>query len=77
MPGRDVTLVNISAGGALIEASARLLPGTHVDLQLIVSGAREMIRARVVRCAVTSLSRQEGIRYQAALVFQRRLEYPG
>jgi hypothetical protein len=75
MPGREVTLINISSGGALVEGNARLLPGTHVDLQLLVSGVRETIRARVVRCMVCGLNRHEGIRYRAALVFQRRLDY--
>ena len=49
-PGYDVAVVDISAGGALIEASHRLLPGAGVELHFHGAGpVAERVRGRVVR----------------------------
>jgi hypothetical protein len=69
-PGYAVSLVDLSAGGALIEGPRPLRPGTHVHLQLVTSGRRLGLGARVLRCAVASLDR--GIQYRGALKFDHR-----
>ena len=75
-PGRDVLLLDLSARGASIEAPSRLLPGTHVELQLGAPGWHWMGRAHVLRCHVSALAPQAGIRYRAALHFDRHLDVP-
>ena len=75
-PGHDVTLVDISAGGALIETDRRLLPGTSVEIHFS-DGARSItVRSRVLRCAVARL-RASAITYRGAVAFDRELSWFG
>jgi hypothetical protein len=69
-PGYSVSLVDLSAGGALIEGPRPLRPGTHVHLQIVANNRRLGLGARVLRCAVSSLER--GIQYRGALKFDHR-----
>lgn len=70
-PGREVQLINVSAGGALVASDCRLLPGARTELQL--SGCpRVLVPGRVERCRITSL---EPLRYEGAIVFDRALEW--
>jgi hypothetical protein len=73
-PGRDVELVDVSAGGALIETTHRLLPGTAIDLHLTGSERRTSGRGRILRCAVTRL-RPGGVWYRGAVAFDRHLPW--
>jgi hypothetical protein len=73
-PGRDVEIVDLSAGGALIETGHRLLPGTAIDLQLTSSERRSAVRARVLRCVVARL-RPGAIWYRGAVAFERHLPW--
>jgi hypothetical protein len=50
-PGYDVSVMNVSAGGALVESDRRLLPGAPVELHLRSDQRSEIVRGRVVRCA--------------------------
>ena len=70
-PGRTARVVNLSAGGALIETDWRLLPGARVELQL---GAARRLRVtgRIVYCHVETLNR-EGVRYRGGLAFEEQL----
>ena len=68
-PGRDVVLLDVGDGGALVEASARMLPGTPVVLQLLMPEGARCIRGRVLRCEVASLDPCRGVRYRGALRF--------
>jgi hypothetical protein len=70
-PGHGVTVVDISDGGALIDISKRLLPGTMVDLQLGTPQLQTRVRGRVLRCVVIEV-RSSFMSYRAAIVF----EYP-
>ena len=69
-PGRDVVLINLSAGGALIESPTRLSPGARTELQLF-GMPRQLIRGRLDRCRIAQL---EPLRYEGAIVFDERLE---
>jgi hypothetical protein len=71
-PGRTAHIVDLSAGGALIETDWRLLPGARVELQLGDSTSRFTVAGRILRCHVTLLGR-ERIRYRGAVVFEQRL----
>ena len=73
-PGHQAMLINISAGGALIETGHRLLPGSNVDLVLDRSQHRASIRGRVLRCMVVRLQ-QGSICYRGAIGFDRSLPW--
>jgi hypothetical protein len=70
-PGQDITVVNLSAGGALVESASRMMPGTRTELQLSGS-SRQVVRGRIERCRVAGL---EPLRYEGAIVFEDRLEW--
>jgi hypothetical protein len=62
--------------GALVETGRRLLPGTIVELQLESSECRETLRARVVRCYVSTV-RPDGLVYRGGLAFERLVAWLG
>jgi hypothetical protein len=69
LPGVDVRILNVSAGGVLVHAAQRLLPGTQVDLQLQSTGRRWALKGQIVRCHVSALPTHEHVRYRAAIQF--------
>ena len=73
-PGRDASIVDVSAGGALLETTHRLLPGTSVELQFETSVERATVRGRVLRCAVARL-RSTSVCYRGAIGFDRHLPW--
>ena len=73
-PGRSAHILNLSAGGALIESDCRLLPGTRVDMQVGDPVPLFRVAGRIVRCHVTLLDRDR-IRYRAALKFEKPLPF--
>jgi hypothetical protein len=73
-PGHRVRLIDVSAGGALIETSHRLLPGTSVELQVATGTDRASVRGRVVRCAVVRV-RPTWVCYRGAIAFDRHLPW--
>ena len=73
-PGRFARLIDVSAGGALIETSHRLLPGTSVELLMESSVRRTAVRGRVLRCAVVRV-RPTFICYRGAIGFDRQLPW--
>ena len=77
IPGRLVRLINLSSGGALIEADCRLLPGAQVELHLAGLSTLQRVRGRIVRSHVAALDRRQGIRYRGALVFEEQLPLEG
>jgi hypothetical protein len=74
VPGQRIALVNISRGGALVDGSRPMRPGTRVMLQLTAPGAALGLSARVVRCLVRAVA-AEGIVYRAALRFDERRDW--
>jgi hypothetical protein len=73
-PGRHASVVDVSAGGALVETTHRLLPGTAVELQLETSVERATVRGRVLRCTVAGLH-PTSVCYRGAIGFDRHLPW--
>ena len=73
-PGYSVALIDLSAGGALIEGPRPLRPGMRVHVQLVSGAHRFGITAHVLRCSVASLDADAGVRYRGALRFDERCE---
>lgn len=73
-PGHEVDVVDVSSGGALIEAVHRLLPGSAIDLQLVIRENQVAVRGRVLRCAVARL-RPAAVFYRGAIGFDRSLPW--
>jgi hypothetical protein len=74
--GRDVVMLDVADAGALVEGTARLLPGTHVDAHVTTAAGRVLVRCRVVRAWVSEV--QPGsVTYRTALAFQQPVETSG
>ena len=69
-PGHNARVVDVSAGGALVETPCRLLPGTSVEIRLATERQHVTVRGEVVRCAV---SRLRPLVYRGAIRFDRRM----
>jgi len=75
-PGRDVVIVDLSRDGALVEGPWRFRPLSRCDVHLQVTGQDVHLRARIVRCFVARIERQEPVRYRTALAFDRAVDLP-
>lgn len=71
-PGREVFVIDLSAGGILVETIHRLLPGVWIELHLTTPERRVAMRGCVLRCAVARLG-PESIWYRGAIRFDRKL----
>lgn len=72
-PGHDVSVIDVSASGMLVESTHRLLPGSAVDVRFSNDRhSAQMIRGRVVRCGVIHLQ-ANAIGYRAAIAFDRHM----
>jgi hypothetical protein len=74
-PGRDVSVIDVSGRGALVECAHRLAPGAPVEFHMRrESGPTEAVRGRVVRCAVTQV-RSDAVLYRGAIAFDRQITW--
>lgn len=73
-PGFRARLIDVSAGGALIETSHRLLPGAPVELWVETGTDRARIRGQVLRCTVVRV-RPTWVCYRGAIAFDRHLPW--
>ena len=73
-PGCLVHVVDLSAGGALVQADRPLRPGARLHFQLVMGHREFGLASRVVRCVVSMLDSQKGIRYRGALEFEERCD---
>jgi hypothetical protein len=71
-PGYDVSVIDVSAGGVLVESDRRLLPGRSVELHLRSSQRSEIVRGHIVRCAVARLH-ANAVCYRGAIAFDHNL----
>jgi hypothetical protein len=69
--GADLRVIDISAGGMLLETEAALAPDSSVVVELTAAGSPILIPSRVLRCRAVSLG--EVLRYQGAFAFKRPL----
>ena len=73
-PGIDASVVDVSAAGALIETSHRLLPGSSVEICFDPDKRHPAVRGKVVRCAVAQLGPDQ-VCYRGAILFDQRLPW--
>lgn len=71
--GAELHVAQVSDLGALVRTSARLLPGTHVDVHLMTVGGRVLRRARVARASVWRLAAAD-ICFEVALAFDAAVD---
>ncbi|MGH9372254.1 MAG: DUF6982 domain-containing protein [Vicinamibacterales bacterium] len=72
--GGSVSLIDLSAGGALIETRTPLRPGSTTVVTISGRGVVETASLRVLRCEVTKLD--HGLVYRGACVFDRAITLP-
>jgi hypothetical protein len=65
-------VVNVGDGGVLVEGTARLLPGTHVEMHVVTREGRTLVRSRVTRAWVFAVA-ADNLQYRAALAFDARV----
>ena len=73
-PGCIVHVVNLSAGGALVQATRPLRPGARLYFHLVLRDRSFGLVAHVLRCVVWALDARQGISYRGALQFETRCE---
>lgn len=73
-PGVEVTLVNISATGTLVDCPRRLNPGADVTVFFDGTLDPPSVPGRVVRCSVAAIGKEGVLRYQVGIEFSRRIE---
>ncbi len=75
-PGLDVALVNLSAGGALIETPTRLRPGARTVVRVRGAAGSWTVSGSVSRSWVAAIEPAHGVVYRGALVFDEALDLP-
>ena len=71
--GGQLVVLDASSWGALTETTERLLPGRHLDVHIVTSAGRTLLRSRVARAYVCRV--QSGaIHYHAALAFEQAVD---
>lgn len=72
--GSDVRIIDISAGGVLLETESALTRDANVVVELTGPDSPILIPSRVLRCRMASLG--EILKYQGACAFKRPLTMP-
>jgi hypothetical protein len=72
---RSVSLVDLSASGALIDSPVPLRPASILTLQIAGAGVDTAVEFRVLRCQIGAIGRG-GPTYRAACEFSRLIELP-
>ena len=70
--GSQLTVLDLSNTGALLEGAARFLPGTHIDVHLVTTEGRTLVRSRIVRAYVSDVA-ADRIQYRGAVAFDRQV----
>src|SRR5689334_18407649 len=73
--GAEVRVIDISAGGILVETAAEIRPDTTIVFEVSVADSTQLAPARVVRCNRVDYNGLK--RYQTACAFKRPLSIPG
>ncbi len=72
--GADIRILDLSAGGILLETSSQLAPDANVVVELLGPDSPILVPSRVLRCRTASLG--EILKYQGACAFKRPLTIP-
>ena len=67
--GGELRVLDASSWGALAETTERLLPGRHLDVHIVSSQGRVLVRSRVARAFVSRVE-SSAVHYRAALAFE-------
>jgi hypothetical protein len=70
--GPEVSLLDLSSGGALIETRVQMRPGSAITLEVAGGGSVVEISSEVVRCGIASLQSGAPI-YRGACLFENPL----
>lgn len=74
-PGLDVTVLDLSPRGALLEGASSCRPGTCTELTVaLADGRRRVARCRILRSAVVALA---PLRFHYAVAFDTALDLDG
>ena len=73
-PGVQVAIVDVSAGGVLVETRHRLLPGMPLEIHFERDKGISTVRGRVLRCVVVRLA-ASFVCYRGAIGFDRHLPW--
>src|SRR5262245_46724575 len=71
--GTELTVLDLSDDGTLVEGGVRLVPGARVDVHVITREGRVLVRSRVVR-AFVSMVKADSLTYRAALLFDQPVD---
>jgi hypothetical protein len=74
--GQGVSLVDLSAGGALLDSPVPLRPNSMLGLEIVGAGVFTVVQFRVLRCEVGELQPARTT-YRGACEFTRILDLPG
>ena len=74
--GKGVSLVDLSAGGALLDSQSPLRPDSLLTLEIVGRGLETTVQFRVLRCEVGAIG-PGGATYRGACAFTRLIELPG
>ena len=73
--GKSVSLVDLSAGGALLDSPVALRPASRLTLQIAGRDLDTEVEFRVLRCQIGAIG-AHGPTYRAACEFMRLIELP-
>jgi hypothetical protein len=69
----DISLINISSSGVLIESGSKFEPGSTADLHLTGPDTNVVVPVRFVRSVIAKVD-SRGVKYQAAAAFGREID---
>jgi hypothetical protein len=72
--GPEVKVIDLSAGGMLLETESELAPDANIVVELTGAASPILVPSRVLRCRVATLG--EILKYQGACAFKRPLTLP-
>jgi len=74
-PGCTVEIVDVSAGGALLQSGRPLRPGARVHFQIVTTLRAFSLVANVLRCEVWMVDSRRGVTYRGAVQFEQRCNF--
>ena len=72
--GVHIDIIDVSAGGVLVETRQRLLPGMPLDVHFERHRRTSTVRGRVLRCVVVRLTASD-VCYRSAIAFDGHLPW--